>query len=269
MNYEIKMSKTDVNKLLYEISKDDLKYSLILKMVYVYGKNISDVLNLKKGDIDLNRNIIRFNLSKSYLTVPIVPDISTILVNYINGLNGDGYLFLDDDTGYDTNTVTKRINYYLHNKIKDLNKNSDSRLSVITTRDLKRLRGQHLYFDNVPVESIHELYNNFNLNESKNLIKYDEIKEANHYSEVGDMLLHYTDLNVYREENYDDDDLFVVINNDGDCGVVEFNDDGLAIVKESGFTDELMAGDVDELYGMVKGLNHGEFKFVNGLKFLK
>lgn len=46
-NKIIKLTKTEVNELLKQISIDEPKYGLILKLQYIYGRNISEVYNLK------------------------------------------------------------------------------------------------------------------------------------------------------------------------------------------------------------------------------
>lgn len=129
--------------------------------------------------VDLEKGVIKFDLAKSELIVPIVKDIVNVLTSYINGLSDDeNYLFLNDDVDYNVNTLSKRINYFLNNKINEINIGADYKMAKITHKDLKILRGQHLYLDNVPIEIIHSLYNNFNLNETKDFIDYEGLNKS-------------------------------------------------------------------------------------------
>jgi hypothetical protein len=268
--YNLKMSKTDVNKLLWEISDDNITYGLILKLQYIYGRNVGDILALKKEDIDISDNTIEFKLSKSNLILPIVPEICDVLINHVNGLpENEEYLFLTEDVNYNSNVLAKRINYYLNTKIDELNKGVNHKLSKITNRDLKMLRGQHLYLDNVPLEIIHELYNNFNYSETRRLIDYDGLKKSYGYDNVDNLLVNFTDLNLFRDDDYDKESIYVVMDMNNDYGVVEFVDGDLIVHEQSNITDRLEKFDIGEIYDAIKFLGDGEYKFVHGIKFLK
>ena len=268
--YNLKMSKTDVNKLLWEISDDNITYGLILKLQYIYGRNVGDILALKKEDIDISNNTIEFKLSKSNLILPIVPEICDVLINHVNGLpENEEYLFLTEDVNYNSNVLAKRINYYLNSKIDELNKGVNHKLSKITNRDLKMLRGQHLYLDNVPFEIIHELYNNFNYSETRRLIDYDGLKNSFGYDNVDNLLVNFTDLNLFRDDDYDKESIYVVMDMNNDYGVVEFVDGDLIVHEQSNVTDRLEKFDICEIYDAIKFLGDGEYKFVHGIKFFK
>lgn len=268
--YNLKMSKTDVNKLLLEVMNENVEYGLILSMQYIYGRNPGDVLELKKEDIDLNENTIKFRLSKSNLKVPIAIDIYELLVNHLNSLSDDEeYVFLNKDVDYKSNVLSKRINYYLNVKINELNKGVNHRLSKITNRDLKMLRGQHLYLENVPMEVIHELYNNFNYSETRNMIDYEGLNEWNNCSSVDDLINYHTDLNLFHDDDYNREKIFAVVDSNGDYSVVEFNGGGLKVYENDDLYEKLNELDVDDLYNNLKCLRSGEFKFIDGLKFLK
>lgn len=267
--YNLKMSKTDINKLLIETLKERSDYGLIMSLQYIYGKNVGDVLELKKEDVDLDNNEIIFKSGKSDLKVPIVVDIYDILINHVNGLDGEEYLFLNSDVNYNHNVMSKRINYYLNNKIDELNKNSTYKLSKITNRDLKMLRGQHLYLENVPLEIIHELYNNFNLSETRKMINYEGLKNNNYCGSVEDVINHHTELNLFRNEDYVEQNIYMVMDMDDNYGVVEFVDNGMIVHERSKVTDRLGELNVNEIFYLVRDLGVGEFKFVKGFKFLK
>lgn len=268
--YNLKMSKTDVNKLLLKVSEENVIYGLILKLQYIYGRTIGDILNLKKEDIDLNQMVIKFKLTKSDLIVPIVKDIKNVLTNHIKSLpDNEDYVFLNEDVNYNVNVLSKRINYFLNVKIDELNRGVDHKLTKITNKDLKMLRGQHLYLNNVPVELIHSLYNNFNIRETKSLIDYDGLKESSCCDNLDNLLVKYTDLNLFKEDSYIKETIFVVMDMDDTYGVVEFAEDELIVHEESDVTDSLSNFDVNEIYDEIKFLNNGEYKFVHGLKFLK
>ena len=268
--YDLKMSKTDVNKLLFEVTQEYPDYGLILSMQYIYGKNPGDVIELKKEDIDFNNNTIRFKLSKSNIRLPIVPDIYGLLVNHIDNLPDDEeYVFLFFYVDYKSNILSKRINYYLNIKINELNKGVNHRLNKITNRDLKMLRGQHLYLENVPMEVIHELYNNFNYTETRNMIDYDVLNEKNNCASVDELINYHTDLNLFHDDDYNREKIFAVVDSVGEYSVVEFNEDGLKVYENDELSDKLNELDVDDLYDNLKCLKSGEFKFIEGYKFLK
>ena len=131
------------------------------------------------------------------------------------------------------------------------------------------LRGQHLYLDNVPLEIIHELYNNFNYSETRRLIDYDGLKKSYGYDNVDNLLVNFTDLNLFRDDDYDKESIYVVMDMNNDYGVVEFVDGDLIVHEQSNITDRLEKFDIGEIYDAIKFLGDGEYKFVHGIKFLK
>jgi integrase len=46
-----KLNKYQINKYLKEIEKENTEYAIILKLAYIYGKNIEEIINIQKTDI--------------------------------------------------------------------------------------------------------------------------------------------------------------------------------------------------------------------------
>ena len=264
---ELKLTKNEVNKILYDATIKNKTYGLILKLEYIYAKNISDVLNLKKEDINLDNNTIKFKLSKSVEYYPLVSDIKRLLELKINEITDNEYLFIDEELT--VGVLTKKLNYFLSTVITEINRTTLFKFKVITNRDLKMLRGQHLYYDNVPLDIIHKLYNNFNLKETRDFLRYDEIREDDNYSNVEEMLLNYTNLNIFDEETYNKGNIFVVIDRNDEMSIIEFNYDEMIVHDESGASEQLSKWDAKKLEEDLSDLHSGEFKYLHGLKFIK
>ena len=73
----IKLEKTKLNELLYYIKEDHFKNSLILQLIYAYGRNASEVFNLKPEDINLTDNTITFDITTKKITYPLLPTSTT------------------------------------------------------------------------------------------------------------------------------------------------------------------------------------------------
>ena len=109
----IKLNKTKLNELLYYISSDNFKNSLILKLIYVYGRNAREVFNLKPEDVDLTIETILFTIPTGTVTFPLVEDIRDVLMGYIydHGISPDEYVFREVDETMEI--AIKKLNYYL------------------------------------------------------------------------------------------------------------------------------------------------------------
>lgn len=265
-----------MNELLLKVSLDNPVYGLILKLTYIYGRNISDVLSLIMSDLDFDRDRIKFRMSKSNLVLPLVDDVRSDLVYYVNGLPEDyGYgellfapVMVDED--FDVNVLTKRINYYLNVKIGEWNRESSGfKFSKVTTKDFKVLRGQHLVLDGVPLDMVHKLFNNYNLGDSRDFIDYEDIAIECGFDSLDSVIGSFTDLNLFEDRSKDVEDIFVVFDRDENYCVVEFVDNGLVIHEASSVSDRLAGLDVNRIYDEVKCLGVGEYKFVEGFKFLR
>ena len=66
----MKLNKEQLNELLYYITYDDFKNSLIFKLQYIYGRNAREVLELKVKDIDLTYETITFTTPTTPVKFP-------------------------------------------------------------------------------------------------------------------------------------------------------------------------------------------------------
>ncbi len=272
----IKLNKTKLNELLYYISSDNYKNSLILKLGYIYGRNAREVLNLKPMDINLTDETILFNIPTGTVTFPLVADIRDLLLGYIydHGISDDEYVFREVDETMEI--AIKKLNYYLDKTINSLNNTIEFNSPKLTTKDFKILRGQHLYLDGTELHTIHELYCNTNLMSTKDIISYNELeKYLFQCNTLEKIFQENTDLNLYYDYRYSQTDLFTISDDsDTDNLIIEINyeENTINIITESNDSEiakEITKIDPDTLFYELSRLEHGNFKFLNGLKIIK
>lgn len=207
----IKLDKKQLNELLYYLYKDNEKYGLIFEIVYVYGRNINEVLKLKAKDID--EATIEFELPTERFNFILYKGLKKPLTEYITGkgLSDDDYIFIDDEKNI--NKYSKNLNYYLKSKITELNqKVLNYKVPVLVLGDLKKLRGQHLFLDGADLSVINELYRNKNIQTTKNNIRYGELKcVRDKVVSLEKLLKDYTDLRVFHDNSFDESDIFMVV----------------------------------------------------------
>lgn len=272
----IKLNKTKLNELLYYITSDDYKNSLILKLIYIYGRNAREVFNLKPEDINLTNETILFGIPTGTTSLPLVDDIRDDLMGYIydHGISPDEYVFREVDESMEI--AIKKLNYYLDKTITSLNNTIEFNSPKLTTKDFKTLRGQHLYLDGTRLHTIHELYCNTNLMSTKDIIQYNKL---NNYLSPCDTLdkvfKDNTDLNLYYDYRYGQVDLFTISdNNDEENLIIEidYTENTINIIageEDTGLVKELQKISPDDLFRELSKLEHGNFKFINGLKIIK
>lgn len=272
----IKLNKTKLNELLYYITSDDYKNSLILKLIYIYGRNAREVFNLKPEDINLTNETILFGIPTGTTSLPLVDDIRDDLMGYIydHGISPDEYVFREVDESMEI--AIKKLNYYLDKTITSLNNTIEFNSPKLTTKDFKILRGQHLYLDGTRLHTIHELYCNTNLMSTKDIIQYNKL---NNYLSPCDTLdkvfKDNTDLNLYYDYRYGQVDLFTISdNNDEENLIIEidYTENTINIIageEDTGLVKELQKISPDDLFRELSKLEHGNFKFINGLKIIK
>jgi site-specific recombinase XerD len=118
---EIYIPKPKRNKTLPEILSIDeikkmisvtgnIKHKLIIKMLYGTGLRVSEIINLKKKDINFEEDLIKINLAKGKKDrfVKIPASIKQELQNYIKLISGD-YLFESNRGGKLTKKTIGKI----------------------------------------------------------------------------------------------------------------------------------------------------------------
>lgn len=276
----VKVDKEKLNLLLKFIHEDNITYGLILKLVYIYGRNIGEVLNLQVKDIDLKHNTIDFKLPTEEVSFMIHNEIKDELVNIISNFTSDEYIFLGDFNGVNNtkkiNTFSNKINRYLHDFISKVNRDYGLNYSYpnLICTDFKRLRGQHLFMDGVELSIINNLYKIHNNQTLKKLINFEELNNLKYPCRNIDILFHkYTDLNLFKENNIDlSNRLFMIITSEGEV-FIEFNavtgefnvfdydnESSLNLLEDFSFKDlkeDLLNFDV------------GNYKFFKGFKIIR
>ena len=259
----IKLNKAQVNELIKSVGKDNDEYGLGLKLIYVYGRNISEVAYLKKEDVDLENNIIIFNKGKdNELRFKILESLKEELGKLIELKQEDEEIFNKPIK------LKDNINYLLYKKTGDLTELDYIRNLKLTTKDFKILRGQHLYQDGVSIHSIHELYHNKHLDSTKKLIKYNEL--VNKRVSIDTLLEDYTDLNLYSVG--DDMPLtYYCTNRKKHEAIMELDNDGLISVHgDSEIRNIINDLPLDSLIKELGNLrDNGDYKYIKGLRIMK
>lgn len=273
----IKINKEMLNEVLKYICEDNFKYGLIFKITYVYGRNIGEVLRLRKKDVDLKHNTLDFYLPTESVSFMIHESIKSDLLNYMDNknLNDEDYIFITDDSNM--NVYSKKLNLYLKSFITDLNRNVLSwHCPILVNRDFKNLRGQHLFLDGADIKTINKLYCNKNLQSTKDNIGYSDLNNLRFpCNSLKKIFYDYTDLNVFIDSNFGNIELFTVYN-DNDSLILEHNSDTnvVKLVADDNYTsielyEQVSSWDYDVLFEELKKLDTGHYKYVDNLKVVK
>lgn len=197
----LKLDKYQLNKYLYKLKEYDETYYIILKLCYIYGKNTEEITPLKREDIKYP--IIQLN-SKPQSEYPLPLELRDELENYIKEhVASDEEQIFPEVLALDNHHVT--INEFLRKTNRKIEKKYYVKLPSLTTRDFKRLRGQHLILDGVTVQLVRRLYNNSNTNITRKFLQLDNLlSENNKPVQPDDIINYYTDMNVFWDKNYNE-----------------------------------------------------------------
>lgn len=268
----MKLIKTKFNELLYYIHEDNYKNYLMLKIIYTYGRNASEIFNLKNTDIGTIKDTITFHINTGDITYPLIPQIKDELIGYIydQELKQDDYIFRRPDEAMEI--VIKKLNYYLDKTVDTLNKTIEFNCEKLTTKDFKILRGQHLFLDGAKLHVIHELYRNSNIQSTKKNINYNELVELKFPCNTLDKVFQeFTDFNLYTDERFDDTDIFTV-GDETESIIIEldYNEQTINLISdENELTSKIEEVPPAELCRMLRHMDTGNFRFINGLRFIK
>lgn len=270
----VKISKEMLNELLKYVIEDNLKYGLIFKITYVYGRNIGEVLKLKTSDVDFKHDTIDFDLPTENVSFKLHEDVKRDLISYLEekSLKNSDYLFIDD--ALKVNNYSKKLNFYLNNFINDLNRNVLSwHCPTLVNRDFKNLRGQHLFLDGADVKTVNMLYRNKNIQSTKDNIEYKELLAKKFpCTSLKKVFEDFTDLNVFFDTNFKNSDLFTVCKGD-DTLILEYDYDmgvfNMLGDESSDVYNEVKNFSSDDLIVQLKNLDTGNYKYVEGLRFIK
>ena len=192
-----KMNKYQLNKYFKELEHENHEYTMLLKLAYYYGKNIEEIINLKNNHIHENTITIKQKQNILTYTYPITPEIK----KEIQTLQPDseGYLF----TLHDHPQPSVQINEFLKKLNRIIHKQYCIKIPHITSRDFKRLRGQHLILDGATINLVRHLYGNTNTKITRKFLQIDDLlQEAHRPVTIEDIIYKHTDLNLYYDKEF-------------------------------------------------------------------
>lgn len=268
----MKLDKLKFNELLYYIREDHFKNYLILKLIYVYGRNAREVFNLQVKDINVTQDNLTFETQTGLLTYPLTDDTRDDLLGYIydQELNSEDYILRGEKESMEI--VIKKLNYYLDRTIDSLNKTIDFDCMKLTTKDFKILRGQHLFLDGATLHIIHELYHNSNIQSTKDNIEYNSLVKLKFPCDSLDKVFNmYTDFNLYNDNRFDDTDIFTV-GDESDNIIIELDyvEQTINLISEENqLTDKIEEIPPNQLCRRLRGMDTGNYRLINGLRFIK
>lgn len=262
----IKLTKTETNELLKVITEEEPIYGLILKLQYIYGRNVSEVYNLTKNDIEMDKDLITFVMNGDKLTYTVHPEVRSLLYKTVEEAKKN-YIFQEGERPL--SNVKDGINYYLHKKTNNVNSLPFMEGLRLTTRDFKALRGQHLFEDGISIKTIHELYHNSNSEGTKKTICYDELRRMLSPSDVEE-IIRDTHMDVYSDHSFNRNPIFYITNKDGEEAILEIKDTDISFYGDGELRstfEELDTSVLLPLLGRVKYT--GDYVYCGGLKFLR
>lgn len=268
----MKLIKTKLNELLYYIHEDNYKNYLMLKLIYTYGRNASEIFNLQSKDVDTVEDNILFHIPTGTVTYPLIPVVKDDLLGYIydQELNNEDYIFRREDEAMEI--VIKKLNYYLDRTVESLNRTVEFNSPKLTTKDFKILRGQHLFLDGAKLHTIHDLYKNSNIQSTKKNINYNELLTLKFPCDSLDKVFNeFTDFNLFTDERFDDTDIFTV-GDETDSIIIELDyvEQTINLISdENDLTGKIEEVPPSELCRMLRHMDTGNFRFINGLRFIK
>ena len=261
----IKLTKGETNQLLKTITDENPKYGLMLKLQYLYARNIGEVYNLQDKDINLAEQTITFTSNKERVTYPLHPDVMEELKYVLEHKNG--LIFQD---GKQLHSVKDAINYYLHKKTEALKELEYLDGLRLTTKDFRVLRGQHLYQDGASINLIHELYHNTNMQGTKNIIQFHKLETLLHPQNIEE-IMGITHLNVYHEEEFNENPIYYVTSIDGKEAILEVSDeDTLEYYGDEELKEKVADFNNKELLSQLNTIEEtGDYILFKEIKYLK
>lgn len=262
---KIKLTKYQLNELLYRVSKDNKTYGLVMKLAYIYAKKITEVGNLQRKDIDFTNNKITFHIS-SINHKPIDYPIHKSLINDLKIItedkNNEEYIF---DEYYPHEKTRKVINNYL------ITCSKKEGLDFLKTKgmvsqDFRVLRGQHLLQDGVKLEVLQKLYAHTKIISTMSLIDYDSLIHEKEIT-LDTVFNDYTDLNIFCEWDYYNYNNYYCTFKDNDA-LIEVDNGKVEIIGDKIIRDKLNSQSnlLDDLSSLTQA---GDYCFINNIKVLK
>jgi integrase/recombinase XerD len=87
------LSQEAVNRLLDSVSKNGARNAqrdrALLEVIYATGMRVSEAINLRLGDINLEENVVRCVTGKRQRAIPLTPQAAAALRTYLEGTRQD------------------------------------------------------------------------------------------------------------------------------------------------------------------------------------
>lgn len=263
---------TETNELIKRITEDNQTYGTIVKLMYIYGKEFKQIIQLKKEDI--TETSIQFKGQK----FPLKKEDYNTLKNYAKSSNTE-YIFLTnqfEDLGEETNKYRKKLIYYFTQNLKQLHLPTKIKYSGLSLTDLRRLRGQHLILKGVDLKLVMDLYQQKPnaRTQFKKYLKYDELYKLSSEKQCNSMedIFHYcTDTDIFQLEDFKNNNQYIVTNMK-ESTLILLDYDNLTFIEE--ISDEFKDNVINiyqntDLIGDIKGLQPSQYKLLDDMKFIK
>lgn len=264
----IKLNKEQTNETLKVIGEEEPRYGLALTLQYIYGRNISEVYNLQDTDINKEEETVTFVMNNNPITHKIHPQIKQQLYKLAD--ENPGFIFQEGDRPL--TTFKDGINYYLHKRTGRLRELTFLDNLRLTTKEFKKLRGQHLYQDGVPLKIIHELYSNSNMEGTKNTIQYHELKELLYNKSLDDIIME-VNMEIYEEHEFNKNPIFYVLDSDKNEAIIEvMTDEEMEVIGDEELVEHLTGEEFDtkDLISKLVPVNRvGDYILYDNIKFLR
>lgn len=149
------LSRAEINKILNNIS--NLKHKLMIALTYAAGLRVSEIINLKIKDVDLDELTIHLKEAKGGKDrITIFPEkIKNDIINLINSGAGNDYLFKSERGGKLTERTAQKV---FENALRKAGMQKDA-----TFHSLRHSFATHLLENGVDVRYVQELLGHQNI----------------------------------------------------------------------------------------------------------
>lgn len=260
-----KLNKYQLNHYFNELEKENPEYTLILKLAYIYGKNTSEILQLKPENIgEITITIKQTSITQKY---PISPELKKQITEYIKP--EQEYIF---QKIHDEEKPLIILNEFMRKTNRRIKREYTIKIPQLTCRDFKRLRGQHLILDGATINLVRHLYGNTNTRITRKFLQIEELlQEAGRPTSINDIIENYTDLNLYYDNQLNNNYQLYHISGPQKHGYnnnIEINNNTkrINLEKHDVKIDQLLN---DEIIEQLLKLKVGEYKIINKLRITR
>jgi len=149
------------------------KHKMILKFLYYSGVRLSELINIKAGDVDFERSQIHIRSGKGRKDrlITINPGFEDELKNYVSKIRNEDYIFSTTNGKYSKRSIQKICKTYAIKA--GIAKN-------MTPHTLRRTFATHLIENNIHIYQVTKLMGHANVNTTERYISYAKIPLTSH-----------------------------------------------------------------------------------------